>query len=165
MVGRTIVVGVEDCLSARNALRWAAELARETCSPLVGLHVLPWPPAGDLYGYSVLAEELYPDPPLGDSVYRAPSEEVFAEVDPEPGWTLAFAQGHAGHLLVEQSRDAGMLVLGAPEHTGVLRLLNSSVAHYCLSHAQCPVVTVPCAATKHRSPAGGSSGREGATTA
>ena len=165
MTGRTIVVGVDDTPAARNALRWAADLARATGSPLLGLHVLPWPPPGDLYGYSVLAEELYPDPPLDDDAYRLPSRLAFAEVEPEPGWALEFAQGHAGHLLVEQSRDARMLVLGAREHTGVLRLLNSSVAHHCLGHAGCPVVTVPCPSLRHRTAAGRGPRAAGSATA
>jgi nucleotide-binding universal stress UspA family protein len=36
-------------------------------------------------------------------------------------------------------------VVGTGEHTGVRRLLEGSVSHYCLSHAACPVVAVPAA--------------------
>jgi len=86
----TIVVGIDESPQAWAALAWAADMARLTGSTLVGVHVLAW------------LEELY----------RAPSEHVFAAVDPEPGWTLRFAQGQVGHVLVDQSRDARMLVLG-----------------------------------------------------
>lgn len=139
----TIVVGVADSPQARAALRWAADMARSTGSTLVGVHVLEWPQVGDLYAYSVVADQVFPDPEELEAAYRTPSQQAFAEVDPEPGWTLRFAQGHAGHVLVEESRDARMLVLGSCVHTGLVRLLNGSVGHYCLNHAQCPLVAVP----------------------
>lgn len=145
MVQDTIVVGVDDSPQARAALHWAADTARSTGSRLIGVHVLAWPQAGDLYAYSVVSDRVYPDPDELEAAYRTPSEHVFDEVSPEPGWTLRFAQGHAGHVLVDQSRDARMLVLGAREHTGVARLLNGSTGHYCLSHVACPLVAVPCA--------------------
>ena len=145
MAQDTIVVGVDDSPQAVTALRWAAELARSAGSRLVGVHVLQWPQAQDLYAYSVVADQVYPDPGQLEAMYRTPSEQVFAGVDPEPGWTLRFAQGHAGHILVDQSREARMLVLGAREHTGLVRLLTGSTGHYCLSHAVCPLVSVPCA--------------------
>jgi nucleotide-binding universal stress UspA family protein len=139
----TIVVGVDDSPQARAALAWAADMARLTGSTLVGVHVLAWPQASDLYAYSVVADQVYPDPEQLEAMYRTPSEHLFAEVDPEPGWTLRFAQGHAGHVLVDQARDARMLVLGAREHTGIMRLLNGSTGHYCLSHVACPLVAIP----------------------
>lgn len=143
MTQDTIVVGVDESPQARAALRWAADTARRSGSRLVGVHVLQWPQARDLYAYTVVADQVYPDPSELEAMYRTPSEHVFAEIDPEPGWTLRFAQGHAGHILVEESRDARMLVLGAREHTGLMRLLNGSTGHYCLSHAVCPLVSVP----------------------
>jgi nucleotide-binding universal stress UspA family protein len=148
MPTNTIVVGVDESPQARAALAWAADMARLTGSTLVGVHVLAWPQAGDLYAYSVVADQVYPDPDQLEELYRAPSEHVFAAVDPEPGWTLRFAQGHVGHVLVDQSRDARMLVLGAREHTGVMRLLNGSAGHYCLNHVVCPLVAVP-AGSRH----------------
>lgn len=47
---------------------------------------------------------------------------------------------------MEESRGALLLVLGAREHTGVMRLLNGSIGHYCLSHVTCPLVSVPVGA-------------------
>lgn len=144
----TIVVGVDDSPQSRAAVRWAATQARSTGCVLHGIHVLDWPRAEDLYGYTVVADQVLPADVDLESFYRVPSQQVFAEVDPDPGWTLSFAQGHAGHVLVEESRDARMLVLGAREHTGVMRLLNGSTGHYCLNHTVCPLVAVPCGSTQ-----------------
>lgn len=144
----TIVVGVDDSPQARAAVQWAADQARLSGCTLHGVHVLEWPRADDLFGYAAVADQVLPDPTELEACYRAPSEQVFAEVHPDPGWRLTFAQGHAGHVLVDVARDARMLVLGAREHTGVLRLLNGSTGHYCLNHSVCPLVAVPCAATR-----------------
>lgn len=155
MTRSTIVVGVDESPQARAALRWAAEAARGTGATLRGVHVLEWPQVGDLYAYSVVADQVYPDPQELEEMYRTPSELVFAEIDPRPGWTLRFAQGHAGHVLVEESRDARMLVVGTCEHRGLVRLLNGSTAHYCLNHANCPVVAVPCSPRVRTAASGG----------
>jgi hypothetical protein len=44
---------------------------------------------------------------------------------------------------VAESVGAALLVVGTQEHAGIGRLVSGSVSHYCLSHAQCPVVAVP----------------------
>jgi nucleotide-binding universal stress UspA family protein len=64
-------------------------------------------------------------------------------VSPRPDWVLQFASGDTGPVLVRQSEDARLLVLGTREHVGLGRLVSGSVGHYCLSHAVCPVVAVP----------------------
>ena len=85
MAQDTIVVGVDDSPQARAAVRWAADMARSSGSRLVGVHVLQWPQARDIYAYSVVADQVYPDPAELEAMYRTPSEQVFAEIDPEPG--------------------------------------------------------------------------------
>ena len=68
---------------------------------------------------------------------------VFDEINPRPDWLIQFARGDAGPVLVRQSRNASLLVIGTPEHVGLGRLIVGSVGHYCLSHATCPLVAVP----------------------
>lgn len=87
----TIVVGVDESPQARAALRWAADMARRTNSVLVGVHVLQWPQVRELYAYTVVADQVFPDPAELEPMYRTPSEQVFAAIDPEPSWTLRFA--------------------------------------------------------------------------
>jgi nucleotide-binding universal stress UspA family protein len=110
---------------------------------LRAIHVVALPPAHEMYAYPVVADYIYPDASRVEDAYRLPIMRVFEEVRPEPNWTLQFAQGHAGHIMVDESKKADLLVLGAREHRGIERLLVGSVGHYCLSHASCPVVSVP----------------------
>lgn len=153
-----VVAGIDDSPSARAALTWAAEYAHRTGSRLRAVHVLNWPLARDLYFTNpVVPDYVYPDAQDVEERYRRTSSEMFAAVGPEQDWTLQFGQGHAGRVLVAESSGAELLVLGAREHTGIGRLMNGSIGHYCLNHARCPVVSVPVpssAAEVEASPAG-----------
>ena len=70
---------------------------------------------------------------------------MFDEIDPRPDWLIQFARGDAGPILVRQSRNASLLVIGTPEHLGLGRFIAGSVGHYCLSHSTCPLVAIPAA--------------------
>ena len=80
-----------------------------------------------------------------DARYRASITAVFDEINPRPDWLIQFARGDAGPVLVRQSRNASLLVIGTPEHVGLGHLIAGSVGHYCLGHAACPLVSVPAA--------------------
>jgi nucleotide-binding universal stress UspA family protein len=141
-----IVVGLDNSLSSKAALVWAAEQAKSTGAVLRAVHVLDWP-----YGLSTIG---FPAPVNYMDVRREEIEDSYREaivaefqaVSPALDWILQFASGDAGHILVEQSKDARLLVVGTREHAGLRRLLSGSVSHYCLSHAPCPVVAVPAPA-------------------
>ena len=135
-----IVIGLDESKSARQALRWAASYADRTGSELRAVHALSWP-----LGVADPAEPGYLSAERIDEMYRASITRVFDEINPRPDWLFQFAKGDAGPVLVRQSRDASLLVVGAPEHVGLGRLIAGSVAHYCVSHAVCPVVVIPAA--------------------
>ena len=146
-MGNEIVVGLDDSPSSKAALSWAAEQAKSVGAVLRAVHVLDWP-----YGLSSASlpaavnvkdlsrEEL-------QTAYRQAITAVFDAISPRPDWVLQFASGDTGPVLVRQSEDARLLVLGTREHVGLGRLVSGSVSHYCLSHAACPVVAVPAPAS------------------
>jgi nucleotide-binding universal stress UspA family protein len=78
-----------------------------------------------------------------ESAYRTRITKVFEHIDPRPDWSMEFIRGDAGPVLVRESQEAQLLVVGTREHVGLGRLLAGSVSHYCLSHASRPVVAVP----------------------
>ena len=143
---REIVVGLDDSRSARSALRWAADYARRTGLALRAVHVLSWPLGVTAPGYDGKEAMRHLSFEEVDAIYRASITAVFDELDhPRPDWLIQFARGDAGAVLVRQSQDASLLVIGTPEHVGLGRLIAGSVGHYCLSHATRPLVAVPAA--------------------
>ena len=78
------------------------------------------------------------------------------------GWILAalgtahipgdvdVVEGPVATVLVERSREAVLLVVGAQAHQGLGRLVAGSISHRCLAHAACPVVAVPAPSPRRR---------------
>jgi nucleotide-binding universal stress UspA family protein len=158
-----IVVGLDDSPSGKAALDWAAQQARSTGAVLRAVHALNWP-----YGLSSAG---FPSPMDVTNVtmeeiqesYRQAITAVFDTASPDSDWIVQFASGDAGPVLVRQSKDARLLVVGTREHVGLGRLLTSSVSHYCLSRALCPVVAVP-APLPERAPGDEDRGPSGTAT-
>jgi nucleotide-binding universal stress UspA family protein len=143
MIKNEIVVGFDVSPPALAALDWAASQARATGCTVRAIHIVDWARAQNLYAVPVVEDRVYAEDDPVDAEYHRQIEEAFAIVGPDSGWSLHFGQGHAGRVLVDQSRDARLLVVGSREHVGLERLLVGSASHYCVSHAKCPVVVVP----------------------
>ena len=145
-----IVVGLDESDSARAALRWAAGEAVRSRSGLRAVHALSWPFGAENTDPENAVRNLSLDEV--DELYRSNILRIFDSVKPRPDWLLQFAQGDAGPVLVRQAAHAAMLVVGTPYHVGLGRLIAGSVAHYCLSHATCPVVAVPATSVRAGAP-------------
>ena len=148
MTTNEVVVGFDLSPSSRAALEWAAQQARSTGWTLRALHVLDWASVDNMYAMPVIEDRVYGEDDVIDAGYRRRLDEAFARIGPDEGWSLQHGQGHAGRLLVDQSRNAQLLVVGSHEHVGFERILVGSASHYCVSHAKCPVVVVPISAPK-----------------
>jgi nucleotide-binding universal stress UspA family protein len=139
-----IVVGVHGSLGSLQALRWAAEEARERHVPLVP--VIAWvPPGGDM------AERSHPSPYLR-RVWRdaararlaAAFDEAFGGVPGDLPVQVRVERGDTGPVLVGvASRPGDLLVIGTGRRHPVSRALRRSAGRYCLAHATCPVLAVP----------------------
>ena len=144
-----IVVGLDDSPSSKAALNWAAEQAKNVGAVLRAVHVLDWP-----YGITAAITPAADFKDLGheelQEAYRQAITAVFEAISPQPDWILQFASGDTGPVLVRQSEDARLLVVGTREHVGLGRLVTGSVSHYCLGHAVCPVVAVPALISDRR---------------
>jgi nucleotide-binding universal stress UspA family protein len=135
-----IVVGLDLSASARAALDWAAEQARATGRTVRAVHVIS---ASATYSMALGGVAVPIEPSEMDPPHREAVAAVFDSVKPDLGWQLKFFSGEAGPILVAESVGAALLVVGTKEHVGIGRLISGSVSHYCLSHANCPVVAVP----------------------
>jgi nucleotide-binding universal stress UspA family protein len=131
-----IVVGVDGSPQSQQALRWAARIASMTHARIHAVAVWDYPAT---YGWG-LPTDWNP----GDDMTKLLTETVEIALGPErsPDITLAIRQGSAAHVLLEESADALMLVVGSRGHGGFAGLLLGSVSAAIAEHATCPVLVV-----------------------
>lgn len=143
MTTNDIVVGVDESAASTAALRWAAEQATLTGRRLRAVHAWSLPSADELSGASLREVS------SADARARATRwlEDALRPDHTAAQPLLSVVEGQPGPVLVEASRTAGLLVVGTHEHTGLRRLVSGSVSHYCISHAEVPVVAVPASRT------------------
>jgi nucleotide-binding universal stress UspA family protein len=141
---RRIIVGVHGSLGSLQALRFAADEARQRDVPM--LAVIAWlPPGGDL------AERRHSSPYLRKIWREAALERLTAAFDDGLGGMPAdvrvepqVERGETGPVLVDVAdQPDDLLIIGTGRRRGVRRLVRGSVGRYCLAHARCPVLAVP----------------------
>lgn len=126
-----IVVGMDGSPGARRALDWAGSEAERTGAEL--MVVGAWTYGG--FGGNVIAEE---DAQL---IVEAAAAGV---VDQHPTVTVKhrLCEDPAAHVLIEESRDADLLVVGSRGFGGFRGLLFGSVGQHCLTYAACSVAII-----------------------
>jgi len=141
---RRIIVGVHGSLGSLQALRFAADEARERNVPL--LAVTAWvPPGGDM------AERRHSSPYLRKIWREAAWERLWAAFDAGLGGVPAdlrvesqAVRGDTGPVLVDAaSQPDDLLIIGTGRRARFGRMMRRSVSRYCLAHARCPVLAVP----------------------
>lgn len=139
-----IVVGVDRSEGSKAALRFAVEEAKLRQTTLRVVHAWQYGAAG-----TAGVESFYPAVGVDFSEVQSAAEETLAEtlrsslsdadaVEVEE----RVVEGRAAGVLVDESRDADMLVVGSRGHGGFTGLLLGSVSQQVSHHAECPVVIV-----------------------
>jgi nucleotide-binding universal stress UspA family protein len=140
----TIVVGVDHSEGAQAALAFAYEEARLRNAKLRAVNA--WQ-----YGYIGYTgfESGVPAGGADVSELRAAAvdalDTLVRDALPDANGVeieQRLVEGTAGAVLVEQSREADLLVVGSRGHGGFAQLLLGSVSQHCAQHAACPVVIV-----------------------
>jgi nucleotide-binding universal stress UspA family protein len=133
----TIVVGVDGSRASIAALRKAISLATLFGASVEALYVWEFPRR-----YGPMSPTLTWSPKdEAESVLIAVVSEVFGDDVPE-WFTGRAVEGLAAHRLIEESRNADLLVVGSRGHGGFVGLLLGSVSATCAEHAHCPVLVV-----------------------
>jgi nucleotide-binding universal stress UspA family protein len=138
---KTIVVGVDGSPGSRKALTWAAAEAAVHGAELVVLNV--WehtlmPPAGSVS----VSERYVPDSSQSttDDLVQIIKEELGD--DPPVPVRAQVRQGRAAKVLIDESADADLLVVGKRGHGGFVGLVLGSVSQHVAAYAKCPVTVV-----------------------
>lgn len=144
----TIVVGVDGSEPAAAAVRWAAEEARIRGATLRVVNAWEAPLSVALPEPSIGGVPLVPS--LDPGEVRSAFEDrgggiIDTALEGIEGLEVErrIVDGDPAVVLVEESRDAAMLVVGKRQHGSVAGFLLGSVSRDCIRHAACPVVVVP----------------------
>jgi nucleotide-binding universal stress UspA family protein len=133
----TIVVGVDGSEASRDALRWAAQQAALTGAQL--RVVMSWYIPTSAY-WLPMPEDIDAEKATRDILDRT-LHETLGDT-PTISVSTVVAEGHPAPVLIDQSQDADLLVVGSRGHGEFTGMLLGSVSEHCVSHAGCPVVVV-----------------------
>ena len=137
----TVVVGIDGSEPSIEALRWAARQAEATRAALRVVTAWSFPNEPTPFG-------IVPDLPLRpDRLAEVESKlnEAIGRIVP-PGTSIEVEakvkMGPASAVLIEESRDADLLVVGNRGRGVFADALLGSVSEHCVRHALCPVVVI-----------------------
>ena len=144
MTHSLIVVGVDSSEGAKAALRFALEEAKLRRATLRVVHTwqFGYIGVGGIEGFSPVVGADLADLSRAAEVAL---DAVLHEVAPGANGVVIerrVSQGAPAAVLVEESREADLLVVGSRGHGGFAGLLLGSVSQQCAHHAACPVVIV-----------------------
>ncbi|NGO42669.1 universal stress protein [Streptomyces ureilyticus] len=146
-----VVLGVDGSAGGERAVEFAFAEAELRKAPLVALHAwttwnAPLPAPQD-------ASEPYANPPgaLAEAEERLLSEALAGHRARYPGVVVEHrvVHGRTREALIDASRSAQLMVVGARGRGGFAGLLLGSVSQALLHHAHCPVAVVRAAGTHH----------------
>ncbi len=134
-----IVVGADGSPASVDALRWADRQARLTGAVLEA--VVCWQYPMVFSGAPVMAEidwRADAETALESAVHQALGDRA-------SGVTRRAVQGHPARVLLDESAEADLLVVGSRGHGGFAGMLLGSISEHVVAHARCPVVVVHAA--------------------
>ncbi|MCW2540250.1 MAG: universal stress protein UspA [Frankiales bacterium] len=132
-----IVVGVDGSEPSREALRWAAHYAQTIGASIDAVISWHYP---STYGLGGVLIDWDPESEarkvLADTVTAVLGSHL------PPTLTQVVREGNPAQVLLDETKDARMLVVGSRGHGGFAGLLLGSVSANCAEHAQCPVLVI-----------------------
>lgn len=152
----TVLVGIDDSFTSRDALRWAAiealhrdallKVVPATPAPAPGVLVRPWRTAheaGEMAGDLLAAALTGPLAAVRVTVEAVPGEagEASGQARSPGTGTIHRAGDRAGLLTASQTAD--VLVIGSHGYGSLSGALAGSVTSDALHGAACPVVVIP----------------------
>jgi nucleotide-binding universal stress UspA family protein len=135
-----IVVGVDGSEEAQAALRWAFDEAHLRQAQLDVVHAWTYPYQGPRTGVTEPRDlmELDAAKALENTMTRLRGERTDTSVILH----ACVREGNPADVLVQESKDADLLVVGSRGRGGFASLLLGSVSTAVTHHSGCPVVVV-----------------------
>jgi nucleotide-binding universal stress UspA family protein len=140
--GQVVVVGVDGSAQSIAALRWAAKYGAATGATIRAVRVWHYPSA------ATPTPEGKAPPAVTEEVRQEMQEQLddaIGQVYPDglpDNVQTRIAYGHSAATLIDESREADLLVLGNKGYSALTGVLIGSVSLHCVTHAVCPVTVV-----------------------
>lgn len=158
MTLREIVVGIDGSSESTAAVAWAAAEAVKRAARLRIVRAWQVETRGRFHFTATPIPDTATDPAKQAREQADHAAALARESSPELDVRVEARGGPAAWTLIENSKDALMLVIGATTRDGLDRAVFGSVTTHAVAHARCPVVIVrgtqdpsPLAATLRRS--------------
>jgi nucleotide-binding universal stress UspA family protein len=135
-----IVVGVDGSSGSQRALDFALAEGALRGAEVHAICTWDYPPTYNA-GFVIPFEGL--EDGAGAILADAVALAVGNRSGRTPPVTSTVRYGHASEALVDEAKDATMLVVGSRGHGGFVGMLIGSISQGCVTHASCPVVVVP----------------------
>jgi nucleotide-binding universal stress UspA family protein len=142
---KTIVVGVDGSEGGKAALEFAAEEAALRGARLKVVTAWEIPPAvvaglaadSGFFDQSMIEARQHAEAIVAEAAARATQLQPSVVLEPR------VVEGHEVKALLEEAKDATLIVVGSRGHGGFTGLLLGSISQQVVNHARCPVTVVP----------------------
>ena len=138
---QVVAVGIDGSAESIAALGWASRYATAMGAKVRAVHAWHYPAAfGVPVGKAPEAVTAEVEQRMRDDLAQA-----VARVYPDPASgqvELLLRYGHPAEVLIDESKDASLLVVGHHGHSAFTGMLVGSVSIHCVTSAACPVVVV-----------------------
>ena len=137
-----VVTGVDGSAESIAALIWASHYAEATGATVRAVLAWHYPAAAGPAPVGVAPEAVREET---ERVMKAQLADAISKV--YPGQAAAavearLAYGHPAEVLIEESKQADLVVVGSRGHGAFTGMLTGSVSVHVVNHAECPVVVV-----------------------
>ena len=139
---QVVAVGIDGSVESIAALGWASRYAAATGGKVRAVHAWHYPAA-----FGIAPEGKAPPSVTAEVEQRMRDDlaQAVAQVYPDPAdgqVELLLRYGHPAEVLIDESKDASLLVVGHRGHSAFTGMLVGSVSIHCVTSAECPVVVV-----------------------
>lgn len=150
---RTIVVAVDGSESSIEALRWTRDELLHVGDRLRA--VTAFAPPMSTPEAPVCVDVIHQSAECARTAAEIAIGTVFGPSEPGDSVDHVFAAGHLDSLVLRESADAALIVLGTEPTRGLIGRLKPSVTKRVTRHATCPVLSVPVVPMTYATPMNG----------
>lgn len=139
---KKILVPIDFSNLSKDALPYAALLAKQFGAELILLHVVPWFPIDQLLGAEMISQTMVPAIKQAETNLEHMAAEVSKSTDVKTSAAVREGTPHETICKVAKSQSADLIVLTTHGYTGLKHVWLGSTAERVVRHASCPVLAV-----------------------